>query len=160
LTAFASSLDHIGPFARNVKDAATVLRVMAGRDLRDATSADAPVPDYCAQLNGDVKGLKLGLPRVSKRFDERNRRSHREGCGTVRALGCEVREISLPATDYAIATYYIIATARPARTWRVTMAALHVPIGCVRHAHRHVCNTRGEGSARSASGASCLEPTF
>ena len=62
LTAFASSLDHIGPFARTVKDAATLLRVMAGRDVRDSTSAEAPVPDYAAVLDGNVKGLKLGLP--------------------------------------------------------------------------------------------------
>ena len=63
LTAFASSLDHIGPFARSVRDAATLLGVMAGRDPRDATSAEAPVPDYAALLDGNVKGLKLGLPR-------------------------------------------------------------------------------------------------
>src|ERR1035438_2056456 len=62
LTAFASSLDHIGPFARTVKDAARVLGVIAGRDPRDSTSAEAPVPDYSAHLTGDVKGLKLGLP--------------------------------------------------------------------------------------------------
>ena len=55
--------DHIGPFARSVKEAAILLSVIAGRDLRDATSAEAPVPDYSAQLDGNVKGLKLGLPR-------------------------------------------------------------------------------------------------
>src|SRR5581483_8572986 len=63
LTAFASSLDHIGPFARNVRDAATLLGAIAGRDPSDATSAEAPVPDYTASLDGQVKGLKLGLPR-------------------------------------------------------------------------------------------------
>ena len=63
LTAFASSLDHIGPFGRSVKDSATLLGVIAGRDFRDSTSADAPVPDYTALLDGNVKGLKLGLPR-------------------------------------------------------------------------------------------------
>src|SRR5271166_4426401 len=63
LTAFASSLDHIGPLGRSVRDAALVLRVIAGRDPLDATSAEAPVPDYLAQLDGNVKGLKLGLPR-------------------------------------------------------------------------------------------------
>ena len=62
LTAFASSLDHIGPFARSVKDAATVLGVIAGRDAADSTSADAPVPDYTSPLDGNIKGLKLGLP--------------------------------------------------------------------------------------------------
>src|SRR2546425_5902726 len=63
LTAYASSLDHIGPFARSVKDAAALLSVIAGRDPHDSTSAEAPVPDYLAHLTGDVKGLKLGLPR-------------------------------------------------------------------------------------------------
>src|SRR5882757_5772565 len=63
LTAFASSLDHIGPFARNVKDAATLLQVISGRDAHDSTSAEAPVPDYCSQLDGKVAGMKLGLPR-------------------------------------------------------------------------------------------------
>ena len=63
LTAFASSLDHIGPFARSVRDAATLLSVIAGRDPSDSTSAEAPVPDYRALLDGNVKGMKLGLPR-------------------------------------------------------------------------------------------------
>src|SRR5580698_9948936 len=63
LTAFASSLDHIGPFARSVKDAATLLRVIAGRDEMDATSAFAPVPDYAASLDGNVRGMRLGIPR-------------------------------------------------------------------------------------------------
>src|SRR5262245_38640879 len=63
LTAFASSLDHIGPFARSVRDAATLLQAIAGRDPKDATSAPAPVADYAAALDGNVKGLKLGLPR-------------------------------------------------------------------------------------------------
>jgi len=112
LTAFASSLDHIGPFARSVKDAATVLRVMAGRDLRDSTSAEAPVPDYSALLDGKVKGLKLGLPReyLKELTSETGALIH-AAVDVYRSLGCEVREISLPATEYAIACYYIIATA-------------------------------------------------
>src|SRR3954462_14599227 len=109
LVAFASSLDHIGPFARNVRDAATVLHVMAGRDPRDATSAEAPVPDYMAQLDGNVKGLKLGLPREYLK-DLRGESSEllMRGVEVLKRLGCEVGEISLPATDYAIASYYII----------------------------------------------------
>jgi aspartyl-tRNA(Asn)/glutamyl-tRNA(Gln) amidotransferase subunit A len=112
LTAFASSLDHIGPFARSVKDAATLLSVISGRDLRDSTSAEAPVPDYARLLTQDVKGLKLGLPveylrhLTSESGDLIARAAER-----LKALGCEVREISLPATEYAIACYYIIATA-------------------------------------------------
>src|SRR4051794_14756986 len=112
LTAFASSLDHIGPLASTVKDAATLLGVMAGRDPRDATSAEAPVPDYTAQLDGNVKGLKLGLPReYLKDLTGESSELLMRAVEVLKGLGCEVREISLPATDYAIACYYIIATA-------------------------------------------------
>ena len=112
LTAFASSLDHIGPFARSVKDAARVLGGIAGRDPRDSTSAEAPVPDYTKALDGNVKGLKLGLPReyLKNLTSESGSLIHR-GVEVLRKLGCEVREIGLPHTDYAIASYYIIATA-------------------------------------------------
>jgi aspartyl-tRNA(Asn)/glutamyl-tRNA(Gln) amidotransferase subunit A len=112
LTAFASSLDHIGPLARSVKDAATVLGVIAGRDPSDSTSADAPVPDYSAQLDGSVSGLKLGLPReYLKGLTSETGALIARGTDVLKRLGCEVREISLPATDYAIACYYIVATA-------------------------------------------------
>ena len=112
LTAFASSLDHIGPFSRSVKDSATLLRVIAGRDLRDSTSADAPVPDYTSRLDGNVKGLKLGLPReyLKELMGETGDLISR-GVDVLQSLGCQVREISLPSTDYAIACYYIICTA-------------------------------------------------
>ncbi len=112
LVAFASSLDHIGPFARNVLDSATVLSVMAGRDAMDSTSADAPVPDYTRGLDGDVRGMKIGLPveYMKHATGETADRIH-EAVAKLRAMGCEVRDISLPATDYAIATYYIICTA-------------------------------------------------
>ena len=112
LTAYASSLDHIGPFARSVKDAATLLGVMAGRDPADSTSADALVPNYTSLLDGRVKGLKLGLPREYLRDlkSETGDLIHR-GVEVLKGLGCEVREIGMPATDYAIACYYIIATA-------------------------------------------------
>jgi aspartyl-tRNA(Asn)/glutamyl-tRNA(Gln) amidotransferase subunit A len=112
LTAFASSLDHIGPLARSVRDAATVLRVIAGRDPCDSTSADAPVPDYAALLDGQVKGLKLGLPReYLKGLGSETGTLIQRAVDAFQKLGCQVREISLPATDYAIACYYIIATA-------------------------------------------------
>jgi aspartyl-tRNA(Asn)/glutamyl-tRNA(Gln) amidotransferase subunit A len=112
LTAFASSLDHIGPLAKTVRDASIVLGVIAGRDPCDSTSADAPVPDYTEALDGQVKGLKLGLPReylndlTSESGDLMAR-----GVEALEKLGCEVRNISLPSTDYAVATYYIICTA-------------------------------------------------
>ena len=112
LTAFASSLDHIGPFGRTVRDAATLLRVIAGRDACDATSAFAPVPDYTSALAAGVKGLKLGLPREYLReLSSETGDLIARGVGVLESLGCEVREISLPATDYAIACYYIICTA-------------------------------------------------
>ncbi|HKE28336.1 MAG TPA: Asp-tRNA(Asn)/Glu-tRNA(Gln) amidotransferase subunit GatA [Bryobacteraceae bacterium] len=112
LTAFASSLDHIGPFSRTVKDSATLLGVIAGRDTCDSTSASVPVPDYAAALDGNVRGLKLGLPREYLRdlTSESGNLIHR-GVETLKGLGCDVREISLPNTDYAVACYYIIATA-------------------------------------------------
>jgi aspartyl-tRNA(Asn)/glutamyl-tRNA(Gln) amidotransferase subunit A len=112
LTAFASSLDHIGPFARSVSDAATLLGVIAGRDTRDATSTEAPVPDYSSLLDGNVKGLKLGLPReYLKDLTSETGDLIFAAVEELKKLGCDVREISLPATDYAIACYYVIATA-------------------------------------------------
>lgn len=112
LVAFASSLDHIGPFARSVRDAALLLQTIAGHDECDATSAFAPVPDYLAQLDGNVAGMKIGLPR--EYFDDATSETAtliRKGVDKLRGLGCEVREISLPATKYAVPCYYIIATA-------------------------------------------------
>ena len=112
LTAYASSLDHIGPFGRSVKDAATLLSAIAGRDPHDSTSAAAPVADYPAELDGNVKGLKLGLPR--EYLKDLTGESHEllmQAIAVLKGLGCEVREISLPSTGSAIACYYIIATA-------------------------------------------------
>jgi len=112
LVAFASSLDHIGPFGRSVKDAATLLATIAGRDELDSTSADAPVPDYASQLDGNVKGMRVGLPReYFKGLASETGDRIAEGISVLKKLGCDVREIGLPATDYAIACYYIICTA-------------------------------------------------
>jgi aspartyl-tRNA(Asn)/glutamyl-tRNA(Gln) amidotransferase subunit A len=112
LTAFASSLDHIGPFAKNVRDAATLLQTIAGRDEMDATSAAAPVADYHAALTQDVRGLKIGLPReyFEGLASDTGDRIH-AAVETLKKLGCEMVDISLPHTQYAIAAYYIIATA-------------------------------------------------
>lgn len=112
LTAFASSLDHIGPLARNVKDAATLLGVIAGRDERDATSAFAPVPRYTELLNGSVKGMRVGLPKeYFAGLSNETGDLLWKAAGVLKELGCEVSEISLPHTEYAIACYYIICTA-------------------------------------------------
>ena len=112
LTAFASSLDHIGPFARNVRDAATLLQAIAGRDPQDSTSAAAPVEDYAAAMNGNVRGMKIGLPKeYFKGLSSETGDLIQKGIDALQKLGCEIREVSLPATDYAIACYYIICTA-------------------------------------------------
>jgi aspartyl-tRNA(Asn)/glutamyl-tRNA(Gln) amidotransferase subunit A len=112
LVAFASSLDHVGPFARNVEDAATVLKGMAGRDERDSTSAFAPVDDYHAAMKQPAKGMKLGLP--VEYFEGLNSETGDlidAAIKQLESLGCEVRQISLPHTRYALSCYYIIATA-------------------------------------------------
>jgi aspartyl-tRNA(Asn)/glutamyl-tRNA(Gln) amidotransferase subunit A len=112
LIAFASSLDHVGPIGRTVKDAARVLEAIAGRDEFDATSAFAPAPSYASMLDGNVKGMRIGLPREYFRDAEsETARIIGQALETLRKLGCETVDISLPATDYAIAAYYIIATA-------------------------------------------------
>jgi aspartyl-tRNA(Asn)/glutamyl-tRNA(Gln) amidotransferase subunit A len=112
LVAFASSLDHIGPLGRTVRDAALVLQSMAGRDECDATSAFAPVPDYAGQLDGQVAGLKIGLPReYFEGLASETGDLIAKGIDRLKKLGCQIREISLPATKYAVACYYIVATA-------------------------------------------------
>jgi len=113
LVAFASSLDHIGPFSRTVKDSAIVLRVIAGRDPLDASSASAPVDDYPGALDRDVKGLKIGVPReyFGEGLDSEVTARVQAGLDVLRNVGCEIVEISLPSTEFAIASYYLICTA-------------------------------------------------
>ncbi|MDD2763724.1 MAG: Asp-tRNA(Asn)/Glu-tRNA(Gln) amidotransferase subunit GatA [Opitutaceae bacterium] len=114
LVAFASSLDQIGPFARTVEDAAILLGVIAGHDPLDSTSYPAPVPDYRAELRRRPGPWKLGVPKeyFSKGLDAEVGEAIRAAIEFYRKSGCEIREVSLPlAADYAIAVYYIIATA-------------------------------------------------
>jgi len=112
LTAFASSLDHIGPLARNVRDAARLLQAIAGRDPMDATSAFAPVPDYLAAMDGKLDGVRIGLPKEYFRdLASETGRLVEAGVRLLERLGCRLEQISLPTTDYAVACYYIICTA-------------------------------------------------
>lgn len=113
LIAFASSLDHVGPIAKTVKDAALVLRTIAGRDPMDSTSADVPVPDYVAELEKPVRGVRLGVAKeyFGEGLNEEVRTAVECAIQKLAKLGCEVVPVSLPHTEYAIPTYYILATA-------------------------------------------------
>jgi aspartyl-tRNA(Asn)/glutamyl-tRNA(Gln) amidotransferase subunit A len=113
LIAFASSLDRVGPFAGNVRDAATLLGVIAGYDPKDATSSTAPVPDYAAESDRPVEGLRIGVPAeyFAEGLDDEVRASIETGIDSLKAAGCQVKPVSLPHTKYAIPTYYLVATA-------------------------------------------------
>jgi aspartyl-tRNA(Asn)/glutamyl-tRNA(Gln) amidotransferase subunit A len=113
LIAFASSLDRVGPFAKNVKDAATVLQVIAGNDGMDATSSDRPVADYVGGLSKPVDGLRIGVPEeyFGEGLDPEIRTAIDGAIAGLKTAGCVVKPVSLPHTKYAIPTYYVIATA-------------------------------------------------
>ena len=113
LVAFASSLDQIGSLTQTVEDAARILQVIAGFDPADSTSLDVPVPDYLAHLNDGVQGLKLGVPKeyFGDGIDTAVREQVEKAVQSLALKGAEIVEISLPHTEYAIATYYVIAPA-------------------------------------------------
>ena len=113
LVAFASSLDQIGPLAKDVRDAALLLQIIAGHDARDATSGNVPVPDYSQALDAGVRGLTLGVPReyFVDGMDPQVEAAVRAALDTLQQLGAEIVEVSLPHTPYAVATYYILANA-------------------------------------------------
>jgi aspartyl-tRNA(Asn)/glutamyl-tRNA(Gln) amidotransferase subunit A len=113
LIAFASSLDRIGPLTKTVRDAAIVLRAIAGRDPMDATSAEVPVPDYVAEMEKPVRELKLGVAKeyFGEGLDSEVRKSVEAAIQRLAGSGCEIVPVSLPHTEYAIPTYYIVATA-------------------------------------------------
>ncbi len=113
LIAFASSLDQIGPITKDVEDAALLLSVIAGHDEMDSTSVDIPVPDYTKSLKKDVKGLRIGVPReyFVKGIDPQVETAVRKAIGVLKDLGAVVTGISLPHTEYAVSTYYIIGPA-------------------------------------------------
>lgn len=106
----ASSCDSTGPLAKSVEDLAIILQAIAGKDIMDATTADQPVPDYRAALTGDIKGMKLGLPKeyFVEGLDAEVEASIRDAAKTLEGLGAEIVDVSLPNTEYAIATYYVI----------------------------------------------------
>jgi len=113
LTAFASSLDQIGPMTKSVFDSALLLNVLSGRDPMDSTSLDEPVPDFTAGLSQGIKGMRLGMPAEYFRegIDPRVDRAVRDAVAHLESLGAEIVEVSLPHTDHAVAVYYIVATA-------------------------------------------------
>jgi aspartyl-tRNA(Asn)/glutamyl-tRNA(Gln) amidotransferase subunit A len=113
LIAFASSLDRIGPFATTSDDSATVMSVIAGRDENDSTSAPVPVTDYAAEIAGPFDGIRIGVPEdyFGEGLDGEVREKVQAGIALLERLGCKRITLHMPHTDYAIATYYIIATA-------------------------------------------------
>ncbi|HZX34933.1 MAG TPA: Asp-tRNA(Asn)/Glu-tRNA(Gln) amidotransferase subunit GatA, partial [Thermodesulfobacteriota bacterium] len=113
MVAFASSLDQAGPITKDVTDAAIVLSIMAGHDHKDATSINAPVPDYAASLNAKIKGLKIGIPKeyFVTGLDKEVEGAITAAIEVLKGLGCETVEVSLPHTEYAVAVYYLVATA-------------------------------------------------
>ncbi|MCM8783359.1 MAG: Asp-tRNA(Asn)/Glu-tRNA(Gln) amidotransferase subunit GatA [Candidatus Omnitrophica bacterium] len=113
LVAFASSLDQIGPLTKDVKDCALLMNVIAGYDEKDSTSVNIPVPDYTKALVKDIRGMKIGVPReyFLEGIDKEVKKAIEEAITLIKDLKAEVKEVSLPHTEYAVATYYIIATA-------------------------------------------------
>jgi aspartyl-tRNA(Asn)/glutamyl-tRNA(Gln) amidotransferase subunit A len=113
LIAFASSLDQIGPLTRSARDAALVLRAIAGHDPLDSTTLDAPVPDYEFELSGEVEGLRLGVPReyFGEGIEPGVEKAIREAIEVFREMGAEIIDVSLPHTEYGLSTYYVIQPA-------------------------------------------------
>lgn len=113
LVAFASSLDQIGPFTKDVEDCALMLNVICGQDHRDSTSANVPVPDFREALTGDIRGVRVGMPReyFTEALGGEVREKVEDAIKTLEQLGARVVEVTLPHTEYAIAVYYIICTA-------------------------------------------------
>lgn len=113
LIAFASSLDRVGPFTKNVKDAATMLEILSGQDAMDATSSDKPAGGYVEGLDQPIKGLRIGVPEeyFGEGLDPEIRAAVEKALDGLRAAGCLVKKVNLPHTKYAIPTYYVIATA-------------------------------------------------
>ena len=148
VVAFASSLDQVGPLTKTVRDSALLMNALAGHDPQDTTCLNQPVPDYTAALGHDLHGIRLGLPREYMRegIDPQVKAAVNVAVKQLQTLGVEIVDVSLPHTDYAIAAYYIIATAEA--------SANLARFDGVRYGHRaenpkdlldHYCRTRAEG---------------
>ena len=113
LVAFASSLDQIGPLTKTVRDSALIMNAIAGHDSQDTTALNEPVPDYAAKLGNDLRGVRLGLPKeyLIEGIDAQVKAAINAAVNQMNSLGAEIIEVSLPTTEYAIAVYYILATA-------------------------------------------------
>ena len=118
LVAFASSLDQIGPITRNVKDNAIVLETISGVDANDSTSAPVEDVDFTSDIGKDIKGLKVALPKeyLGEGVSEEVKTSVKEAVETLKSLGAEVGEVSLPNTKYGIPSYYVIASSEASAT--------------------------------------------
>jgi len=147
LIAFASSLDHVGPFANNTADVAAILSVIAGRDERDSTSAEVPVPDYSVEMQKSVSGTRIGIPKeyFGPGMDNEVRQKVEKGIELLTKLGCQPVDLSMPHTDYAIATYYIVANAEASANlarFDGVRYGLRVNGGSLREMYK---KTRGQG---------------
>jgi aspartyl-tRNA(Asn)/glutamyl-tRNA(Gln) amidotransferase subunit A len=147
LIAFASSLDRVGPFARNVRDLAKIMAVIAGNDPMDSTAAAVPVPDYLHGLDAPVKGLKIGVPTdyFAEGLDSAVREKVEAGISLLERLGCQRTALRMPHTEYAVAAYYLIATAEASSNlarYDGVRYGMRVPGGTLIEMYR---KTRGAG---------------
>lgn len=147
LVAFASSLDQIGPMAKNVKDTALLLNVISGYDPRDSTSAPVEVPDFTKALDEGIEGIRIGLPReyFAEGLEDEVREKVLEAVDILKGEGAEVVEVSLPHTKYAIATYYIVAPAEASSNLARYDGVKYGFRAEGRDLYEMYCNTRSQG---------------
>ena len=147
MIAFASSLDQCGPLTRSVRDAALVLGIVAGRDARDSTSVDEPVPDYLAALTGEVRGMRLGVPRelFVPGMEPGVEAAVRAAIEVLGGLGADIVDVSLPSTDRGLATYYIIAPAEASANLARYDGVRYGPSAGADELWDNYARTRGDG---------------